>query len=53
MLFCRQAKRKVWRPPEQVPIPYVPVLESAVFPDRNRIIAGIREVLDARFVGNG
>jgi pyruvate/2-oxoglutarate/acetoin dehydrogenase E1 component len=29
----------------QVPIPYVPVLESAVFPDRNRIIAGIREVL--------
>ena len=29
----------------QVPIPYSPVLESAVFPDRNRIIAGIREVL--------
>jgi pyruvate/2-oxoglutarate/acetoin dehydrogenase E1 component len=37
----------------QVPIPYVPVLESAVFPDRNRIIAGIREVLDAPFAGNG
>jgi pyruvate/2-oxoglutarate/acetoin dehydrogenase E1 component len=37
----------------QVPIPYVPVLESAVFPDRNRIIAGIREVLDAAFAGNG
>ena len=29
----------------QVPIPYSPVLESAVFPDRGRIIAGIREVL--------
>src|SRR6267378_1201374 len=29
----------------QVPIPYSPVLENAVFPDRNRIIAGIREVL--------
>jgi pyruvate/2-oxoglutarate/acetoin dehydrogenase E1 component len=32
----------------QVPIPYSPVLESHVFPDRNRIIAGIREVLAAR-----
>jgi pyruvate/2-oxoglutarate/acetoin dehydrogenase E1 component len=32
----------------QVPIPYSPVLENHVFPDRNRIIAGIREVLDAR-----
>jgi pyruvate/2-oxoglutarate/acetoin dehydrogenase E1 component len=32
----------------QVPIPYTPILESAVFPDRNRIIAGIREVLDGR-----
>jgi pyruvate dehydrogenase E1 component beta subunit len=32
----------------QVPIPYSPVLERAVFPDRNRIIAGIREVLEAR-----
>src|SRR6202048_374844 len=31
-----------------VPIPYSPVLESAVFPDRGRIIAGIREVLEAR-----
>ncbi len=29
----------------QVPIPYGPVLENAVFPDRNRIIAGVREVL--------
>jgi pyruvate/2-oxoglutarate/acetoin dehydrogenase E1 component len=32
----------------QVPIPYSPVLENHVFPDRNRIIAGIREVLGAR-----
>ena len=32
----------------QVPIPYSPVLESAVFPDRNRIVAGIREVLEAK-----
>jgi pyruvate/2-oxoglutarate/acetoin dehydrogenase E1 component len=32
----------------QVPIPYSPVLESAVFPDRNRIIAGVREVLEGR-----
>src|SRR5207342_1617450 len=29
----------------QVPIPYSPILENAVFPDRNRIVAGIREVL--------
>jgi pyruvate/2-oxoglutarate/acetoin dehydrogenase E1 component len=29
----------------QVPIPYSPVLENHVFPDRNRIIAGIRQVL--------
>jgi acetoin:2,6-dichlorophenolindophenol oxidoreductase subunit beta len=29
----------------QVPIPYSPVLESAVFPDRERIIGGIRELL--------
>jgi acetoin:2,6-dichlorophenolindophenol oxidoreductase subunit beta len=29
----------------QVPIPYSPVLEDHVFPDRKRIIAGIREVL--------
>src|SRR6185437_15669101 len=27
----------------QVPIPYSPILESAVFPDRNRIIVGIRQ----------
>src|SRR5262249_30223297 len=32
----------------QVPIPYSPVLENHVFPDRNRIIVGIREVLDAK-----
>src|SRR5580692_11814832 len=32
----------------QVPIPYSPVLENHVFPNRNRIIAGIREVLQAR-----
>jgi len=32
----------------QVPIPYTPVLESAVFPDRGRIIAGVREVLRGR-----
>ena len=28
-----------------VPIPYSPILEKAVFPDRDRIIAGVREVL--------
>ncbi|MBV8890266.1 MAG: alpha-ketoacid dehydrogenase subunit beta [Alphaproteobacteria bacterium] len=32
----------------QVPIPYSPVLENHVFPDRNRIVAGVREVLQAR-----
>jgi pyruvate/2-oxoglutarate/acetoin dehydrogenase E1 component len=32
----------------QVPIPYSPILERHVFPDRQRIIAGIREVLDAK-----
>src|SRR5690242_17119523 len=31
----------------QVPIPYSPVLENHVFPDRNRIIAAIREVSSA------
>jgi hypothetical protein len=31
-----------------VPIPYSPVLENAVFPDRIRIIAGVREVLGGR-----
>src|ERR1700674_2908194 len=31
-----------------VPIPYSPVLEDHVFPDRRRIIAGIREVLTGR-----
>ena len=31
----------------QVPIPYSPGLEDHVFPDRNRIIAGIREVMAA------
>jgi pyruvate/2-oxoglutarate/acetoin dehydrogenase E1 component len=29
----------------QVPIPYSPVLENHVFPDRNRIIVGVRELL--------
>jgi pyruvate dehydrogenase E1 component beta subunit len=29
----------------QVPIPYSPVLENAVFPDKSRIATGIREVL--------
>jgi pyruvate/2-oxoglutarate/acetoin dehydrogenase E1 component len=29
----------------QVPIPYSPVLENYVFPDRNRIIVGVRELL--------
>jgi pyruvate/2-oxoglutarate/acetoin dehydrogenase E1 component len=29
----------------QVPIPYSPILENEVFPDRKRIIAGIRDVL--------
>jgi pyruvate/2-oxoglutarate/acetoin dehydrogenase E1 component len=28
-----------------VPIPYSPILEKVVFPDRERIIAGVREVL--------
>jgi pyruvate/2-oxoglutarate/acetoin dehydrogenase E1 component len=32
----------------QVPIPYSPILENAVFPDRVRIIAGIREALQGR-----
>jgi pyruvate/2-oxoglutarate/acetoin dehydrogenase E1 component len=32
----------------QVPIPYSPVLESHVFPDRKRIAAGVREVLQGR-----
>ncbi len=32
----------------QVPIPYSPILESHVFPDRKRIIAAIREVLQAK-----
>jgi pyruvate/2-oxoglutarate/acetoin dehydrogenase E1 component len=32
----------------QVPIPYSPILESEVFPDRKRIIAGIREALQGR-----
>jgi acetoin:2,6-dichlorophenolindophenol oxidoreductase subunit beta len=31
-----------------VPIPYSPVLEDHVFPNRSRIAAGIREVLEAR-----
>ena len=35
----------------QVPIPYSPVLENHVFPDRNRIVAGIREVLQGNSAG--
>ena len=31
-----------------VPIPYSPVLENHVFPNRDRIIAGVREVLQGR-----
>ncbi|MBT6430552.1 MAG: alpha-ketoacid dehydrogenase subunit beta [Rhodospirillaceae bacterium] len=31
----------------QVPIPYSPDMENHVFPDRKRIIAGIREVMEA------
>jgi pyruvate/2-oxoglutarate/acetoin dehydrogenase E1 component len=36
-----------------VPIPYSPVLEDHVFPDRRRIIAGVREVLEARSHATG
>jgi len=32
----------------QVPIPYSPILESHVFPDRKRIMTGVREVLEGR-----
>jgi pyruvate/2-oxoglutarate/acetoin dehydrogenase E1 component len=32
----------------QVPIPYSPILESHVFPDRKRILAGVREALEGR-----
>src|SRR5438270_2980530 len=32
----------------QVPIPYSPVLENHVFPDRKRIVDGIRAVLRGR-----
>jgi pyruvate/2-oxoglutarate/acetoin dehydrogenase E1 component len=32
----------------QVPIPYSPVLEDHVFPDRKRITTGIRAVLEGR-----
>ena len=31
-----------------VPIPYSPILERAVFPDRDRIVAGVREVLGGK-----
>jgi pyruvate/2-oxoglutarate/acetoin dehydrogenase E1 component len=34
----------------QVPIPYSPILEDYVFPDRQRIIAGIREVFGGKGV---
>jgi len=36
-----------------VPIPYSPVLEDHVFPDRKRIAAGIREVLEAKRATDG
>jgi pyruvate/2-oxoglutarate/acetoin dehydrogenase E1 component len=32
----------------QVPIPYSPILENHVFPNRNRIMDGVREVLKSR-----
>ena len=32
----------------QVPIPYSPILESHVFPDRKRIVAAIREALQGQ-----
>ena len=35
----------------QVPIPYSPVLENHVFPNRNRIIAAVRETLQASVRG--
>ena len=35
----------------QVPIPYSPVLENHVFPDRIRITAAVREVLDSSAPG--
>jgi pyruvate/2-oxoglutarate/acetoin dehydrogenase E1 component len=40
--LCAPVKRVCALP---VPIPYSPILERHVFPDRNRIIAGVREVL--------
>jgi acetoin:2,6-dichlorophenolindophenol oxidoreductase subunit beta len=36
-----------------VPIPYSPVLEDHVFPDRKRIAAGIREVVEATRAADG
>ena len=33
---------------DTIPIPYSPVLENHVFPNRDRIMAGVREVLQAR-----
>ena len=33
---------------DTIPIPYSPILENHVFPDRQRIIAGIREVFEGR-----
>ena len=32
----------------QVPIPYSPVLENHVFPDRGRIAAGVRQIMNGR-----
>ncbi len=48
----RETFAKLKTPPKRVcalhvPIPYSPGLEDHVFPDRDNIVAGIREVLDA------
>jgi acetoin:2,6-dichlorophenolindophenol oxidoreductase subunit beta len=32
----------------EAPIPYAPVLENTVFPDRTKIIAAVRQVMDAK-----
>jgi pyruvate dehydrogenase E1 component beta subunit len=48
----RETFAKLKAPPKRVcalhvPIPYSPGLEDHVFPDRDNIVAGVREVLDA------
>jgi pyruvate/2-oxoglutarate/acetoin dehydrogenase E1 component len=32
----------------QVPIPYSPILENHVFPNREKIAAGVREVMESQ-----